>query len=111
MVSTNMDAEEAATQRNRTLRLERCQRAGVRSEFIEQWTHGIILEGHEEAPRYNMPDYPSVVHHFDRAAEELERLSEAGKIYWYPRGEEPEDLDVGPSTLIIKNSRMRMVHD
>ena len=58
-----------------------------------------------------MQDYPSVQLHFDRAAEEVERLAAAGKIYWYPADDVPDDVDVGPSTLIIKNSRMRLVHD
>ena len=58
-----------------------------------------------------MDDYPSVQMHFDRAAEEVDRLTQSGKIIWYPRGEELEDVDVGPSTLIIKKSRMRLVRD
>ena len=110
-VAAKMEAEEAAMQANRTLNLEVCERAGVRPEFLRQWREGIRLPGAEHAPRFFMQDYPSVQLHFDRAAEEVERLTAAGKIYWYPADDVPDDVDVGPSTLIIKNSRMRLVHD
>ena len=64
-----MAAEEAAMQRNRTLNLDACERAGVRPEYLRQWREGIRLPGVERAPRFFMQDYPSVQLHFDRAAE------------------------------------------
>ena len=73
-----MDAEERAMQNNRTLRLDRCRQLGVGEDFLLEWADGIILEGHEAAPRFHLADYPSVQHHYDRAAEELDRLTQAG---------------------------------
>ena len=74
-----MEAEEAAMQANRALNLARCERPGVRPEFLRHWREGIRLPGAEGAPRYFMEDYPSVQTHFDRAAEEVERLTAARK--------------------------------
>ena len=97
-----MDDEEMAMQTNRTLQLDHCRDAGVDPEFLLQWELGIILEGHQSAPRFCVPDYPSVEAHFDRAAEEIDRITAEGKIHWFPQGEEPEDLDNSKKTMIAK---------
>ena len=73
-----MEAEEAAMRRNRTLMLERCAQLGVQDAFLHEWSEGVILEGHLDAPRYNLPDYLSVTTAFDRATEEIDRLTADG---------------------------------
>ena len=75
--------EEMATQNNRTLNLTMCERRGVGGEFLREWQEGVCLEGHELASRYDMADYQSVKWGQDRAAEEIDRLSDPGTIFWF----------------------------
>ena len=56
-------------------------------------------------------DYPSVLQHPEEAAKELDRLTSDGRIFWYAEGDAPPDLDIGPTTLILKSERVRLVHD
>ena len=72
--------EEYAMQAQRTLDLLECQRRGVSDEFLLAWRNGIKLEGHEQAGRFFLEDYSSVQFGADRAAEEIDRLTEEGKI-------------------------------
>ena len=44
------------------------------------------------------------------AALEIDRLAEEGRVFWY-EDEVPHDLDICPSTLIVKMERSRLVHD
>ena len=62
------------------------------------------------APSYDIPDYPSVREQPQLAALEIYRLTEEGRIFWY-EDEVPTDLDICPSTLIVKMERSRLVHD
>ena len=73
-----MDAEELAMQRNRTLNLDVCRRRGVGESFLQEWQCGVTLAGHEEAGHFELDDYQSVVFGMERAAEEIDRLTEAG---------------------------------
>ena len=76
-----MNNEELAMQRSRTLNIANGRQLGVAEEFLRQWQDGITLEGHEGAPHFNMHDYKSVTECFDRATEEVDRLTAAGKIW------------------------------
>ena len=58
-----------------------------------------------------LPDYPSVSEDRQRAASELDRLAELGKIHWYENGSYPPDLRVCPSHLIVKGDKARVAHD
>ena len=69
------------------------------------------LDGHELAPSFNVPDYPSIQYGYDRASEEIDRLTTEGKIWWFDEHNVPHDVDICPSTLMVKNARMRLVHD
>ena len=95
----------------RTLNLPECRRRGVHPSFLRVWAEGIRLEGHEGAGSFFMQDYNSVICGEDRAAEEVDRLTQEGKIFWFEPNDVPDDLDVCPSTLIVRNARMRLVHD
>ena len=97
-------------QRNRTLNLEVCRALGVHDKFVDEWKHGVRLDGHDVAPAFNVPDPPSIEYGYDRASEEIDRLAAEGKIWWYEDNEVPVDIDICPSTLVVKNSRMRLVH-
>ena len=98
-------------QSQRTLNLHICRQRGVSEHFLQLWRDGIHLEGHERAEAFFLEDYNSVKYGADRAAEEVDRLTEEGKIFWFAPDEVPDDLDVCPTTLIVRNSRMRVVHD
>ena len=98
-------------QSQRTLNLPLCRLRGVSEHFLQLWRDGIRLEGHQDAHAFSLEDYSSVRYGADRAGEEVDRLTDEGNIYWFPPGEVPEDLDVCPTTLIVRNSRMRVVHD
>ena len=93
-----------------TLNLALCRRLGVKEEFLKIWTSGVHLQGHEEAPSYDLPDYPSVRDQPHIAAQEIDRLTAEGRIYRYT-ADVPEDLDICPSTLIRKVERSRLVRD
>ena len=56
-----------------TIRFQHCQRMGIEDEFIKFWREGVPLHGHEDAPRYDLTDYPSVKEHPVEAASELDR--------------------------------------
>ena len=96
---------------HRALNLPICRLRGVSEHFLPLWRDGIRLEGHHDAAAFFLDDYSSVYYGADRAAEEVDRLTDEGKIYWFPPGEVPADLGVCPTTLIVRNSRMRVVHD
>ena len=104
-------AENEAMTRNNTLNIEHARDCGIEADVLEEWFYGLELAGHETAPHYNIPDYPSVQSNPGEAAKELDRLTAAGKIYWYADDAVPADLDIGPTTLILKGSRARLVHD
>ena len=70
-----------------------------------------MLDGHDLAEHFNIPDYPSVRLQPDVAAAELDRLTKDGKIHWYEQGRVPSDLDIAPTTLILKSERSRLVHN
>ena len=106
-----MDAEERAMRSNCTLKLDVCQRLGVKDVFLQEWREGVRLTGHELANPFHVADYPSVIYGYDRAAEEVDRLASEGKIHWFDHDNVPADVDVCPSTLVIKQARMRLVHD
>ena len=57
-----------------------------------------------------MEDYPSVRAKPETAALEIDRLTAESRIFWYA-DTVPRELDVGPTTLIEKSSRLRLVHD
>ena len=83
LCSTMWDAEETAMQLNRTLNIDMCRRRGVGESYLREWQFGVLLDGHEEAGRFDLEDYQSVVFGMERAAEEIDRLTEAGKIFWF----------------------------
>ena len=97
--------------RNNTINITRCRLLGVDENTIEILQHGVQLHGHVDAEHYDMADYPSVKLQPQIAADELDRLTAAGKIFWYQPGDHPEDLDIAPMTLILKADRARLVHD
>ena len=103
--------EDAAMRRCNAINLDLCRVLNVNEEIIDQLQHGVQLQGHLDAEPYDMADYPSVKLHPETAAAELDRLTEAGKIFWYDVGDHPEDLDIAPMTLILKAERARLVHD
>lgn len=105
------DLEDVEMWRGLTLDLDVCAEYGVQEELITEWALGITLEGSEDAAPFDQDDYSSVKHHFDRAAEEIDRLTSFHKIFWYAEDNVPADLDICSSSLIIKNSRLRLVHD
>ena len=76
---------------NCTLKLDVCQRLGVSDSFLQEWRDGVRLPGHELAASFNATDYPSIVYGYDRASEEIDRLTQGGKIYWFEHGEFPGD--------------------
>ena len=88
-----------------------CRTFGIDDELIEVWRHGVVLEGHELADTFNVPDYPSVLSQPDVAAAELDRLTQEGKIHWFEPQRVPSDLNIAPTTLILKGDRSRLVHD
>ena len=104
-------AENAAMTRNNTLNIEHARDLGIEEDVLEEWFYGLELAGHEAAPHYNIPDYPSVQCNPVEAAKELDRLTAAGKIYWFDFDAVPADLDIGPTTPILMGTRARLVHD
>ena len=102
--------ENDAMRRASTLNIPLCRTMGVPDHFLQVWEHGTPLEGHILAPSYDIPDYPSVREQPHIAALEIDRLTEEGRIYWY-EDDCPADLDICPSTLIVKLERSRLVHD
>ena len=73
-------AEDTAMAAGNTICFAHCRRMGIEEDFILQWREGVQLHGHEDAPRYDMPDYPSVMEHPAEAAAELDRLTVAGDL-------------------------------
>ena len=59
----------------------------------------------------DLMDYPSVLQHPVEAAAGLYRLTADGRSFRYEEGDAPPDLDIGPTTLILKSERARLVHD
>ena len=98
-------------QRGNTMDCERCLQMGVDPAVVHTWRTGVQLVGHENAQHVDMEDYPSVRQAPDVAAREIDRLADAGKIFWYNVEDNPTDLHIAPTTLIIKQSRSRLVHD
>ena len=75
------DEEEAAMQTNRTLDINMCRRRGVSELIFAEWESGVRLDGHEDAANFDLEDYQSVKFGMERAAEEIDRLTSAGKIF------------------------------
>ena len=105
------DDEEAAMQKNRIINMNMCRQRGVSEPVLAEWQSGVRLDGHEDAAHFDLDDYQSVKFGMERAAEEIDRLTSAGKIFWFEEDCVPDDLDVCPSSLIVRNARMRLVHD
>ena len=103
--------EDAAMREHNTIHFQHCRLRGIDEDTIDIWRHGVRLAGHEAAPHYDLMDYPSVLQHPEEAAKELDRLTSDGRIFWYDDGDAPPDLDIGPTTLILKSERARLVHD
>ena len=93
-----------------TLNITLCRSLGVPEHLLQLWQHGTVLEGHVDAPPFDLRDYPSVREQPEIAALEYDRLSAAGRILWYD-GDGPDDLDICPSTLVCKTERVRLAHD
>ena len=106
-----LDLEDAQMREGLSLNLATCENLGVPEEFLIEWALGVRLTGAQDAPRFDRRDYPSVELNPDRAAEEIDRLTSLGKIFWHPDGLRPAYLDICPTTLIVKSSRLRLVHD
>ena len=105
------DIEDAAMHQSNAINIDFCRTLGVGESYIEEWSNGVVLDGANLAPPFDIPNYPGLLAHATEAAAELERLTSLGKIYWYPRGSEPQDLDVAPANIIIKAGKHRIVHD
>ena len=113
--STHLDdilrqEEDASLVKHSAINFERCRAYGIDDELTTLWRDGIILEGHELADPFNVPDNPSVLSQPETAAAELDRLAAEGKIHWYERHRVPSDLDIAPTTLILKGERSRLGH-
>ena len=102
--------EHAALETSNALNISLLRSFGVGDKFLTGWQHGVELVGHENAPAYQLEDYPSVRNNPHTAAEEIDRLAAEDRIRWYS-GTIPHDLDVGPTTLVEKSARSRLVHD
>ena len=111
LVVSLRDLEDAAMREGLSLDLDRCAELGVGEEFVIEWALGLALNGAERVAQFDRPDNASIKMHPDRAGEEFDRLASSHKILWYPVGEEPDDLCICPSSLIIRNARLRVVHD
>ena len=98
------EEEEAAMQKNRTLNIDMCRRRGVSESCLSEWQSGVRLDGHEDAAHFDLDDYQSVKYWMERAAEEIDRLTSAGKIFWLQEDNVPNDLDVCPSSLIVRSA-------
>ena len=105
------DIEDAVMDQSNSINIGFCRSLGVKESFLEEWSHGVVLEGANLAPPFDVPNYPGLLAHADEAAAELDRLTALGKIYWYPSGCAPQDLDIAPANIIIKAGKHRIVHD
>ena len=103
--------EDESLRASNSINFSHCRRLGVDEELIKTWEIGAQLDGQEFADHYDMQDYPSVRLNPVEAARELDRLTSEGKIHWYQPNRVPTDLDIGPTTLIMKSERSRLVHD
>ena len=105
-------AEDRAAAAGNSLSYWAAVELGVSQRFLDLWFSGIDLECQHLPPHAILDNYPSVQHDAATAGEELDRLTKLGKIHWYGSPEEaPPDLNVCPSQLIIKPSKVRLVHD
>ena len=102
--------ENQAMRRANTLNIQLCRTMGVHERFLHAWEHGTSFEGHVMAPNYDISDYPSAREQPQLAALAIDRLTDEGRTFWY-EDEVPTDLDICPSTLIVKMDRSRLVHD
>ena len=100
--------EDASLAQRNTINFDMCHTFGIDTELIEVWRHGVVLEGHELADTFNVPDYPSVLAQPDVAAAELDRLTQEGKIHWYDPQRVPSDLNIAPTTLIMKRGQKQI---
>ena len=85
--------------------------AGVGGGSVKLWFQVVELELRGEPPLVMLEDYPSARDRPEGAATELDRLSDLGRIHWYPQGCRPPDLRVYPPELIVKPDKTRPVHD
>ena len=99
------DIEDTAMHQSNAINIGFCRSLGVREPFLDEWSQGVILEGANLAPPLDIPNYPGLLNHATEAAAELERLTSLGKIFWYPIGSAPHDLDVAPANIIIKSGK------
>ena len=77
--------EDAALATSNTLNIPLLRSLGVMEKFLLDWQRGVELVGQEQAPPYQLDDYPSVRNNPHTAAEEIDRLTAEGRIYWYRR--------------------------
>ena len=105
------EIEDAAMHQPNAINISFCRSLGVRDSFLEEWSQGVVLDGANLAPPFDIPNYPGLKTYATEAAAELDRLTTLGKIFWYPFGSEPHDLDVAPANIIIKSGKHRIVHD
>ena len=105
------EIEDAAMQQANAINISFCRSLGVQESFLQECSQGVVLEGANLAPPFDIANYPGLKAHATEAAVELERLTSLGKILWYPCGSAPKDLDVAPANIIIKSGKHRIVHD
>ena len=84
---------------------------GDSSQCLQRRFQGICF-GTSERPRFAvLDDYPSVTDNLEASSAERYRVPALSKIVWFPEGDAPPDLSVGPLQLIAKPGKVRMVHD
>ena len=105
------DLEDAELREGLTLELNNCEELGIEECFCREWALGVPLSGAEAVGAFSKDDYPSVKQSFELAAKEFDRLTSLRKIFWYPPHLILSNLDVFPSNLIVKSTRLRLVHD
>ena len=75
--------EDFAAARGMSLSEAGCKTLGIRTEMAAQRFNGVELPLTEPPPVVILQDYPSVAEDRQRAAIELDRLADLGKIHWY----------------------------
>ena len=106
-----MEMEDRALDEANGLDIPRCRRLGVSEDFLIEWRDGATLIGASEAEHYFLEDYPAVKENVQVAADEIDRLTGLGKIFWCPVNSYPKDLDVCSANIILNGKRPRFFHD
>ena len=76
------ELEEMAADMANTIDWHACRSAGVQDQFLTEWSEGVFLKGGENAEHFFMDDYPCLKENAAIAADELQRLTDKGKILY-----------------------------